>query len=1015
MRSQVGCRFTRATAALIALAGLWSSATAQDFQFAKRLGGSLSDQVHGLAVFSNGDFAAAGSGSGSMTFGQGEANETTLSLGSGTGPWVARFAADGSLQWAKTFPHTNTCWVTRSCALSDGSVLITGSFYGSITFGADEAVPTKLTSIMNNDLFVARFASDGSLVFAHQASGSRIAPIGMDVFDDGSFVITGTYNGGATVGSFSLPPHGDWDMFTAGFDANGNVRWARAAGGLLNDGGWNVTCLPDGTAVVAAYLSGGCVIGEGEPNEKTLTVYSSPDLVLCKYDSNGVLGWIQQFQGTTAAGWVGIDNFPDGSIVVSGEFDGGFSVGSFNVSGNGNLDAFLARFAPNGSPVWVKTVGSSGIDRGHGVATTSSGDIVWCGEFSGAPSFGVGQSLTSAGGTDVFLAHYTGNGAFVWAQRAGGAQNDSAQEIEVLDGNVLVSGTYQFSATFGAGQPTETNLAAAGSDDVFVAHWFDPTIAAIPPSLAVPANVTQECVEPSLVADVEFSVEVDGTLPSGTQLVVRDVTANRLLLSQTATVGVINVGPNAFPMGVSTVEVSLVDGSEILVAKSFDVMVEDTTAPVLSGCEPKTLELEGPLTALTVSRLGITAFDDCDTAPVITLSPTQVPLGSTQVTATATDATGNSSQCTFMVMIVDTTSPTFDVTQADIERIATSDGVVVGFDVVASDLSGDVMVFYTDEDGRTVLPSGSLYLPGTHTVTCTAIDGSGNSAVDTFVIQVLLDQDPMVQVPDDIVVGNDAGEAFAHVSWTIVVTDDLPGVTVETTAGGGPVQSGDAFPIGATTVTCVATDSAGQTATASFQIIVQDREAPAVTLAGSTDLWTDTDTVTLTAQLLDLQVADNYDPNPVVVFTPSTVGLGTTSVTCTVTDMDGNATVIGFQVNVYKSTLNVGAGKTGSSYTKISVGGTIKVRLKLRDGHTRVNNATVELIEVARVDQNGTVIGVENVASDSLTTKVHHGDYTLQFDTSGWTNVSGTLFKVSVLVTTPDYGPNVVELFFEAK
>jgi len=741
--------------------------------------------------------------------------------------------------------------------------------------------------------------------------------------------------------------------------------------------------------------------------------------VLCKYGSNGDLVWVQQVTGNTPSGWVGIDDFADGSFVVSGEFQGDLTFGTQSFTGTGNADAFLARFAPNGSLVWVRTIGSAAVDRGHGVTTTSGGDVLWCGEFSGTVSFGANQSLTASGGTDMFVACCSGSGAFAWADRAGGTQNDAGQAVEVAPGgNVLVSGMYSYSAVFGGGSAKETNVASAGSDDVFVAKWYDPNVEAIPPSLVVPESITQECDDQSRIASVEFSVEVDGTLPKDAQLRVRDVTADRVLYAGPATVGVTDVGPDGFPIGVSRIEVTLLDGGQPMLVESFDVTVQDTTAPVLSGCGPKTVELEGPLTALTRSRLGITATDDCDAAPVVTLSPTQVPLGVTQVTATARDETGNVSRCTFPVTIVDTTSPWFDVTQNDIERIgASSGGVVVGFDVVASDLSGSVTLSFVDETGRSVLPSGSLYVPGIHTVTCTAVDGSGNRAVDTFEIRIVEDQDPVLEVPDDIVVGNEPGEAFAHVSWTIVVTDDTAGVSVQTTAGGGPVASGDAFPIGATTITCVATDRAGNTVTDSFQIIVQDREAPTATVEGSTEFRTSEDSVTLTPQLLDLSVQDNYDPNPVVMFSPSTVGVGTTDVTCTVCDADGNSSIDKLQVTVVKSTLTVEVRKSCKRYRRFHVGRKLKIELKIRDGHRRVDDATFELVEVVRVDCNGTVLGTENVASDSLKLRTgrhghrrHRGEYKLELDTKGWTDERGTRFKISLVVKSPEHGTAPVTL-----
>ena len=60
-------------------------------------------------------------------------------------------------------------------------------------------------------------------------------------------------------------------------------------------------------------------------------------------------------------------------------------------------------------------------------------------------------------------------------------------------------------------------------------------------------------------------------------------------------------------------------------------------------------------------------------------------------------------------------------------------------------------------------------------------------------------------------------------------TDNCPGVTVAQTGG---LASGETFPVGTTTVTFTATDSAGNTAACAFDVTVRDAEAPVITLNG---------------------------------------------------------------------------------------------------------------------------------------------------------------------------------------
>src|SRR5207247_1320346 len=63
---------------------------------------------------------------------------------------------------------------------------------------------------------------------------------------------------------------------------------------------------------------------------------------------------------------------------------------------------------------------------------------------------------------------------------------------------------------------------------------------------------------------------------------------------------------------------------------------------------------------LTPALLGLSATDDVDGAVAVTLSTSSAGLGSTSVTARATDSAGNSSTRTFTVRVLDVTAPVID-------------------------------------------------------------------------------------------------------------------------------------------------------------------------------------------------------------------------------------------------------------------------------------------------------------------------------------------------------------------
>jgi LPXTG-motif cell wall-anchored protein len=117
--------------------------------------------------------------------------------------------------------------------------------------------------------------------------------------------------------------------------------------------------------------------------------------------------------------------------------------------------------------------------------------------------------------------------------------------------------------------------------------------------------------------------------------------------------------------------------------------------------------------------------------------------------------------------------------------------------------------------------SGAFYPLGPTTVTCTAVDSDPNqglglvSATDTFVITVVDTEPPVINDNPDLVrftPGN-----------PVVVTFPLPGASdnsgVPPVVACSPV-SGTSFAVGVATVTCTATDGAGNHASSSFTVTV---------------------------------------------------------------------------------------------------------------------------------------------------------------------------------------------------
>ena len=295
-----------------------------------------------------------------------------------------------------------------------------------------------------------------------------------------------------------------------------------------------------------------------------------------------------------------------------------------------------------------------------------------------------------------------------------------------------------------------------------------------------------------------------------------------------------------------------------------------------------------------------TVSDIADAAPTVTVSQASgstFALGTTLVTVTATDHSGNTSSATFHVKVVDTTKPAITV-PADITVEATSTrGAPVSFTYTVSDIADAAPTVTVSQ------ASGSTFALGTTLVTVTATDHSGNTSSATFHVKVVDTTKPAITVPADITV-EATSTSGAPVSFTYTVSDiadAAPTVTVSQ-------ASGSTFALGTTLVTVTATDHSGNTSSATFRVKVVDTTKPVITVPA--DITVEATSPGGAAVSFSYSVSDVADAAPTVTVSQasgSTFALGTTLVTITATDHSGNTTSATFHVRVVDTTAPAGS------------------------------------------------------------------------------------------------------------
>jgi len=265
-----------------------------------------------------------------------------------------------------------------------------------------------------------------------------------------------------------------------------------------------------------------------------------------------------------------------------------------------------------------------------------------------------------------------------------------------------------------------------------------------------------------------------------------------------------------FPLGTSPVEVVATDWTGQTDTCLFTVTVVDSQPPSFSCPDLISVPNDaGECGAAVPFDLGLS--DNCGVAEltITAESGSFFPIGTTGVTAIATDSAGNAGFCTFCIEVVDTEPP---VVQCPDTIFAETDpgacGAVVDFAPAADDNCGVV-------DLTTSIAPGSFFETGPSDVAVVAIDAAGLRDSCRLTIVVTDTEPPVVTCPDDITVLNDSGFYAARVYFEIVSDDNCGDAEVTTEP-----PSGSTFPIGTTTVTATGSDDAGNETIETFGVTV---------------------------------------------------------------------------------------------------------------------------------------------------------------------------------------------------
>jgi autotransporter-associated beta strand protein len=368
--------------------------------------------------------------------------------------------------------------------------------------------------------------------------------------------------------------------------------------------------------------------------------------------------------------------------------------------------------------------------------------------------------------------------------------------------NTTATGTYYLTYTADDGNGN-TNSAVR---TVNVVDTTPPVITYAFTNLVLGAGINCSALMPD-VTGTNYIVASD--ICSGSNLIITQTPTNNTIL----------------PLGTNTVVIAVADASGNTSFSTNTVVVQDQTPPVitLNGLETMIVECHGAF-----SDPGATANDACTGPAAVRVSGTvnAAATGTYYLTYTADDGNGNTNSVVRTVDVVDTTPPVITYSFA---KLVLSVGIncsalmpdVTGTNyIVASDAcSGSSLTITQTPTNNTVLPLG------TNTVVIAVADLSGNTSYSTNAVVVLDQTPPVITLEGSASMSLACNSRYAEPGAT--ATDNC---TLASFSTNGVVNVN--VP-GVYTITYVAVDAAGNSATSTRTVTVVGPPQPPVLASGT--------------------------------------------------------------------------------------------------------------------------------------------------------------------------------------
>lgn len=401
-----------------------------------------------IAIDNSENVYIIGSFEGTLDFDPGPGTSNITSAGS-VDAFISKYDNLGNFVWTKTIGGAIADQALSLTLDSDGNVIVTGIFKGTVDFDSS-AVTFNLSTSGATNSFILKLDPLGNFIWAKQfesSFSSRITSKAITIDGLGNIYLSGDFTGTADFDPsdaiFSLTTSTATDVFISKLDSQGNFVWVKAFTGSNDDSSNSIALDSNGNVYIVGSFAGNV---DFDPSTETynLTSRGGSDIFIVKMDHLGNLLWAKQI-GSTRMDWaqcitITSDDYIYTTGIYAGMADFDPNSGIFNQTPEGINDVFISKLDNTGNFIFAKSLGGIGYPAALSIANDTAGNIYLGGNYLGVCNFnpdGGNNTLTSAGDYDIFVSKLNNSGNLLWTKSAGGISEDNGCSLLVDSINQL--------------------------------------------------------------------------------------------------------------------------------------------------------------------------------------------------------------------------------------------------------------------------------------------------------------------------------------------------------------------------------------------------------------------------------------------------------------------------------------------------------------------------------------------------------------------------------------------------